>query len=40
MYFLQKTVVQFFTINFELIELIVNQPARILAYPPFQKKDA
>ena len=32
--------VHFFTINFELIVLIVNQPTRILAYPPFQKFDA
>ena len=32
--------VDFFTINFELIELIVSQPTRILAYPPFQKNEA
>jgi len=32
--------VRFFTINFELIELIVNQPTRILAYPHFQKINA
>ena len=32
--------VRFFTINFELIVLIVNQPARILAYPTFHKNHA
>jgi hypothetical protein len=40
MLFLQKFMVHFFTINFELIELIVSQPARILLYPHFQKSDA
>ena len=40
MTFLQKMKVKFFTINLELIELIVNQPARILTNPHFEKSDA